>query len=83
MPDTPTTGAIGSAAIAANLLVAGLLWRFRDDDANMVSVWICTRNDVIGNIAVLVAVLGVFGTGGGWTDLAVSTEMSQLALSGA
>ena len=53
------------AALVANAACFGLLWAFRDGDANMRSAWICTRNDVLGNLAVLLAALGVFGTGTG------------------
>ena len=60
--------------------VALLLYRFRDGDANMRSVWLCTRNDAIGNVAVLGAALGVFGTGTRWPDLAVAAVMAGLAL---
>jgi Co/Zn/Cd efflux system component len=60
-----------------------MLYRYRDGDSNMVSVWICTRNDVIGNLAVLVAAAGVFGTGVGWPDFIVGAVMAVLALSGA
>ena len=49
----------------------------------MRSVWLCTRNDVLGNLAVLLAALGVFGTGTGWPDLVVASIMSFLALQGA
>lgn len=83
LPDAPTMGAIGLLAIAANLVVAGLLYRYRNGDSNMVSVWICTRNDVIGNLMVLAAALGVLGTGIGWPDFAVGAVMAALALSGA
>jgi Co/Zn/Cd efflux system component len=60
-----------------------LLYRYRDGDSNMVSVWVCTRNDVIGNLAVLAAAVGVFGTQVGWPDLLVGAIMGALALSGA
>ena len=56
---------------------------FRDGDANMRSVWLCSRNDAIGNVAVMVAALGVFGTGRGWPDLIVAGVMGGLALSAA
>lgn len=49
----------------------------------MRSVWICSRNDVIANIAVLLAALGVFGTGIGWPDFTVAALMASLALYGA
>jgi Co/Zn/Cd efflux system component len=52
-------------------------------DANMRSAWICTRNDVLGNLAVLLAALGVFGTGTGWPDVVVAAIMAGLALQGA
>jgi Co/Zn/Cd efflux system component len=76
-------GTVGTLAVLANLAVFGLLYRYRNGDSNMVSVWLCTRNDVIGNIAVLAAAAGVFGTGAGWPDLAVGTLMAALALAGA
>ena len=81
-PDAPTIGAVGSAALVANLAVAALLYRWRAGDSNMQSVWICTRNDVIANIAVLFAALGVFGTGTRWPDLAVAGVMALLSLTG-
>ena len=56
---------------------------FRDGDANMRSAWICTRNDVLGNLAVLLAAAGVLGTGTGWPDLVVAAIMAALALQGA
>ncbi|TJW34909.1 MAG: hypothetical protein E5W83_35310, partial [Mesorhizobium sp.] len=61
----------------------GLLWAYRGGDANMRSAWICTRNDVLGNLAVLLAALGVFGTGAGWPDIIVAAIMAGLALQGA
>jgi Co/Zn/Cd efflux system component len=82
-PEAFTTGAVGFAALAANLGVAVMLYRFRAGDANMRSVWICSRNDAIGNIAVMLAALGVFGTGSAWPDLLVAAVMGVLALMGA
>ena len=76
-------GVVGALALAANLGVAVLLYRWRDGDSNMRSVWICTRNDAIGNVAVLVAAAGVFGSGTGWPDYLVAAIMSGLALTGA
>jgi Co/Zn/Cd efflux system component len=76
-------GAVGFAALAANAASFGLLWAYRGGDANMRSAWICTRNDVLGNLAVLLAALGVFGTGTGWPDVIVATIMAGLALQGA
>lgn len=83
VPEPATMGAVGLLALLANLGVAYLLYAWRDGDANMRSVWLCTRNDAIGNLAVLVAALGVFGTGHGWPDLMVAVVMATLALTAA
>ena len=80
VPEAVTMGAIGMLALIANLSVAALLFSFREGDSNMRSVWLCTRNDSIGNIAVIVAALGVFGTGSGLPDLIVAAIMATLAL---
>lgn len=82
-PHAMTMGALGAVALAANLGVATLLYRFRGGDANMRSVWICSRNDALGNMAVMLAALGVFGTGRAWPDLLVAVAMAALALAGA
>lgn len=81
VPDAPTMGLIGALALFANLSVAVLLYAWREGDSNMRSVWLCTRNDAIGNLAVLAAALGVFGTGAAWPDLIVAAIMASLALS--
>src|SRR6266487_2950993 len=83
LPSALTMGAIGFAALAANVASFGLLWTHRGGDANMRSAWICTRNDVLGNLAVLLAAAGVFGTGTGWPDIIVAAIMAGLALQGA
>jgi Co/Zn/Cd efflux system component len=83
LPEAFTMGAIGTAALLANAISFGLLWAYRGGDSNMRSAWICTRNDVLGNLAVLIAAVGVFGTGTGWPDLAVAAIMAVLALQGA
>jgi Co/Zn/Cd efflux system component len=80
-PEALTMGLVGTLALAANLGVAWLLYAFREGDANMRSVWLCTRNDAIGNVAVMIAALGVFGTGTAWPDLAVAAVMALLAIS--
>ena len=82
-PEPITMGAVGLAALAVNAGVALMLFRFRTGDANMRSVWICSRNDAIGNVAVLLAAVGVFGTGRAWPDLAVAAVMGVLAIAGA
>lgn len=81
-PDPATMGVIGTLALVANIGVALLLYRYRTGNANMRSVWICLRNDAIGNVAVLVAALGVFGTGSAWPDLIVASIIAALALTG-
>lgn len=80
VPEAPTMGIVGTLALAANLGVAVMLYRFREGDSNRRSVWLCTRNDAIGNLAVLVAAAGVFGTGRGWPDAIVAAGMGMLAL---
>jgi Co/Zn/Cd efflux system component len=83
LPSALTMGVVGVAALAANAASFGLLWAYRHGDANMRSAWICTRNDVLGNLAVLLAAAGVFGTGTGWPDVIVAAIMASLALQGA
>src|SRR5229473_2554389 len=83
LPHAFTMGAVGFAALAANAASFGLLWAYRGGDANMRSAWICTRNDVLGNLAVLLAALGVLRTGTGWPDTVVAAIMATLALQGA
>ena len=80
-PEPLVMGGIGLLALFANGFVAVLLYTFRDGDANMRSVWLCSRNDAIGNVAVMLAAAGVFGTGSGWPDLVVASIMAGLALS--
>ena len=79
-PEPLTMGVVGVLALAVNFGVAVLLYRFRAGDANMRSVWLCTRNDVIANIAVLFAAAGVFGTGTVWPDVAVAGMLAVLGL---
>ena len=83
VPEPLTMGAIGALALLANVSVAAMLYAWRDGDANMRSVWLCSRNDAIGNLAVMAAALGVSGTGSGWPDLAVAAVMGLLALTAA
>lgn len=81
-PHAELMGLVGFTALVANAVVALMLYRYRTGDANMRSVWICSRNDAIGNIAVLLAAAGVFGTGTTWPDLIVAGIMAMLGLSG-
>jgi Co/Zn/Cd efflux system component len=83
LPNAFTMGAVGTAALVANGASFGLLWAYRAGDANMRSAWVCTRNDVLDNLAVLAAAIGVFGTGTGWPDVVVAAIMATLALQGA
>lgn len=81
-PEPHVMVAVGVAALVANAGVALMLYRFRTGDANMRSVWICSRNDAIGNVAVVLAAAGVFGTGTAWPDLIVAGIMAGLGLWG-
>jgi Co/Zn/Cd efflux system component len=81
-PEPMTMGAVGFVALAVNAGVAWMLYSYRTGDANMRSVWICSRNDAIGNVAVILAAVGVFGTGSAWPDLLVASLMAALALTG-
>ncbi len=70
-PTVEVMSAVGALAFAANLGCLALLWRRRGDDVNMRSAWLCSRNDVIGNVAVLVAAAAVAVTASPWPDIAV------------
>jgi Co/Zn/Cd efflux system component len=83
VPEPMLMGAVGVLALVANVGVALLLYRHRNGDSNARSVWICSRNDAVGNVAVILAALGVFGTGSVWPDLGVAALMAVLAISGA
>jgi Co/Zn/Cd efflux system component len=81
LPKAEVMGVVGIFALVSNAAVAIMLFRYRAGDANMRSVWICSRNDVIGNLAVLLAAAGVFGTGTGWPDIIVAAIMAALGIS--
>lgn len=83
VPEAAMMGAVGFLALVANVSVAALLYAFREGDANMRSVWLCSRNDAIGNAAVILAALGVLSTGTAWPDLAVAVGMGLLGLTAA
>jgi len=83
VPDAQTMSLVGLLALVANLAVAWLLYAYRNGDSNMRSVWLCTRNDALGNVAVIIAAVGVFGTGTAWPDLIVAAIMASLALTAA
>jgi Co/Zn/Cd efflux system component len=82
VPEAATMGSIGFLALVTNVTVALMLYRYRTGDANMRSVWLCSRNDAFGNIAVMLAAFGVFGTGSAWPDLVVAVGMAGLAIWG-
>jgi Co/Zn/Cd efflux system component len=82
-PEALTMGAVALLALAVNVGVALLLYRYRHGDSNMRSVWLCSRNDALGNIAVGLAAVGVAGTGAAWPDLLVAAGMAALALTSA
>ncbi|UWQ49725.1 cation transporter [Leisingera caerulea] len=83
VPQAQIMGVIGFMALAANLISVMLLARYKDGDANVRSVWLCSRNDAIGNVAVMIAALGVWGTATGWPDLIVAGIMGGLFLNSA
>jgi Co/Zn/Cd efflux system component len=82
LPSAEVMLVVAVIALLANGGVAIMLYRFRGGDANMRSVWICSRNDAIGNVAVLLAAAGVFGSGRGWPDAVVALMMATLSVSG-
>ena len=83
VPEAEIMGLIGFLALAANVASVILLIAYKDGDANVRSVWLCSRNDAIGNVAVMIAALGVWGTATGWPDLIVAAIMASLFLSSA
>ena len=83
VPEAQIMGVIGLLALLTNLASVLLLVRYKDGDANVRSVWLCSRNDAIGNVAVMFAALGVWGTSSGWPDLLVAMIMAGLFLSSA
>lgn len=83
VPAPEIMGPVALLALTANLAVAILLFRYRAGDANMRSIWLCSRNDVIANLAVLAAAGGVFATASGWPDIAVAAAIAGLNLAAA
>lgn len=80
VPLAEVMGVVGFLALAANIASLLLLLRYRDGDANVRSVWLCSRNDAVGNVAVIVAASGVWATSAGWPDLVVASAMASLFL---
>jgi len=83
VPHAEVMGGIGFLALAANLAVAGLLYRYRTADSQAMSVWLCTRNDCIANLAVMAAGAGVWMSGTAWPDILVAAVIAGLGLSSA
>jgi Co/Zn/Cd efflux system component len=83
VPSAEVMGVIGFLALAANLASVGLLMPYKDGDANVRSVWLCSRNDAIGNVAVMFAALGVWSTTTAWPDLIVAAIMAGIFLTSA
>jgi Co/Zn/Cd efflux system component len=83
VPKADIMGAIGLTALAANVAVAALLYRYRQSDSQALSVWLCTRNDVFVNLAVIAAGAGVWASGTHWPDIAVAAVIAFLGLSSA
>lgn len=80
VPRAEIMGVVGVLALAANLASVLILVRYKDGDANVRSVWLCSRNDAIGNVAVMLAAVAVWGTATKWPDLAVAALMAGLFL---
>jgi len=80
VPRAEVMGAIGVLALAANAASVLILMRYKDGDANVRSVWLCSRNDAIGNVAVMIAALAVWSTATKWPDLIVAAIMAGLFL---
>ncbi|WP_350336190.1 cation transporter [Coralliovum pocilloporae] len=83
VPEAHVMGVVGFLALAANVISVLLLMKYKDGDANVRSVWLCSRNDAIGNVAVMLAASGVWATATGWPDLAVAGLMAVLFISSA
>lgn len=83
VPDAALMGVIGTLALFVNVGVAVMLYRYRNGDSNKRSIWLCSRNDALGNIAVMLAAGGVFATGTGWPDIFVAAVIAGLNLSAA
>jgi Co/Zn/Cd efflux system component len=80
MPRADTMGVVGTIALAANLLCLFLLYRYRSDNLNMRSTWLCSRNDVIANLGVLGAAAASYGLGSQWPDIAVGVAIAGVFL---
>ncbi|HNP35424.1 MAG TPA: cation transporter [Woeseiaceae bacterium] len=82
-PDPSMMGSIALLALVVNVAVAFLLYRYRAGDSNKQSIWLCSRNDAIGNVAVMLAAAGVFASASRWPDLLVAGVIAALNISAA
>ena len=80
IPNEMIMGSVAMMAFTANLISALLLLKYRNGDSNVRSVWLCSRNDAIGNLAALLAAGAVFATQNPWPDLIVAFAMALLFL---
>lgn len=80
VPLAGVMGTVGLVALVANVVSALLLYKFRSGDSNMRSIWLCSRNDAIGNIAIMIAASGVFAMNSGWPDFIVAILMATLSV---
>lgn len=83
VPDAAVMGSVAVLALSINVGVALMLFRYRKGDSNRRSIWLCSRNDALGNIAVVLAASGVFITATGWPDIAVAAIIAGLNISAA
>jgi cation diffusion facilitator family transporter len=83
LPDAFTMSWVGGLALAVNAVVAFMLFKYKDGDSNMQSVWLCSRNDALGNLAIIIASAGVYWWGTKWPDLIVALVMATLAVTAA
>lgn len=82
-PDPMTMGSVAVLALAVNVGVAAMLYRYRRGDSNMRSIWLCSRNDALGNVAVMIAAVGVFASSSRWPDLLVAAIIASLSVTAA
>ncbi|SDG06833.1 Cation efflux family protein [Limimonas halophila] len=78
VPDAGVMGGVGVLACLANLASVLILLKHREGDANVRSVWLCSRNDALGNVAVVLAASGVWASSSPWPDLAVAAGLAGL-----
>jgi Co/Zn/Cd efflux system component len=80
VPEPVTMGVVAMVALVVNVMVAVMLYAYREGDANMRSVWLCSRNDALANVAVMIAAVAVSWSDARWPDLLVAAAIALLAL---